>query len=310
MRTVIRAALVAAICLCGTRASAQLVRSVPSVQTATLTGWTSATALNTTQTIFGPGDSGFDAVVVHLVQTSTLTVGAITYEVSYDNTNWITIPADAVLDPTSTTYAQIALPYTLQASTNKAFLILGKGFQGLRIKLSTAITGTATVTPNLVFIPYEAIGYVVALSPTAANLQTTATLAAGSALAGEVVPVSTATTTDTPLTSYTAAAASTNSTSVKGGAGNVYGIRVFNTTSTIYYLRMYNSSSAPTCSSATGFIETIPIPHAAGAGGGAVIAQANGQSYTTGIGFCVTGGSSSTDNTNAATGVFVTILYK
>jgi hypothetical protein len=34
------------------------------------------------------------------------------------------------------------------------------------------------------------------------------------------------------------------------------------------------------------------------------------QSFTTGIGFCLTGGGSSTDNTNAATGVYVTILYK
>jgi hypothetical protein len=34
------------------------------------------------------------------------------------------------------------------------------------------------------------------------------------------------------------------------------------------------------------------------------------QAYGTGIGFCITGGGSSTDNTNAATGVYVTIGYK
>lgn len=137
-----------------------------------------------------------------------------------------------------------------------------------------------------------------------------ATLQAGSALAGEIVPVTTATTTDTASTSFLSSAASTNSTSVKGSAGNLYGIRAVNTTSTLYYLRLYNSSSAPTCSSATGFIESIPVPHASGNGAGIVSMQPFGQGFATGIGFCLTGGGSSTDNTNAATGVYLTLLYK
>lgn len=108
---------------------------------------------------------------------------------------------------------------------------------------------------------------------------------------------------------YLASAASTNSTSCKGSAGNFYGFRFVNTTATLYYLRMYNSSSAPTCSSATGFIESIPIP-ASTSGGGIVAISDIPINYGTGIGFCFTGGSSSTDNTNAATGVFGAILYK
>lgn len=128
----------------------------------------------------------------------------------------------------------------------------------------------------------------------------------------ETIPVATATTTDTTLRCTLVSAASTNSTSCKGSAGNVYGYRFVNTTVTIYYLRMYNSSSAPTCSSATGFIESIPIPPAGASGqaGGIVSIEPFGEGYGTGIGFCFTGGSSSTDNTNAATGVFGTILYK
>ena len=114
------------------------------------------------------------------------------------------------------------------------------------------------------------------------------------------------------LTSYTAAGASTNATSVKGSAGTVYHYTLTNTTTTIYYLRMYNLASAPTCSSSTGYVATIPIPPAAAAGGagGREIPQNIGQAFTTGVGFCITGGSGSTDNTNAATGVFVEILYK
>lgn len=111
------------------------------------------------------------------------------------------------------------------------------------------------------------------------------------------------------LTSYLSSAASTNATSVKGSAGTVYGYNLINTTSTLYYLRMYNLSSAPTCSSSTGFVQSIPIP-ASTSGAGVQIQKNIGQAFTTGIAFCLTGGAGSTDNTNAATGVFVDILYK
>lgn len=104
-------------------------------------------------------------------------------------------------------------------------------------------------------------------------------------------------------------AASTNATNIKASAGNLYHIHAINTTATLYYLRLYNLSSAPTCSSATGFIMTIPIP-ASTAGAGVVIDSALGFTFGTGIGFCFTGGGTSTDNTNAATGVFVNFGYK
>ncbi len=125
----------------------------------------------------------------------------------------------------------------------------------------------------------------------------------------EIQAMATATTTNAALGCYLVSAASTNSTSCKGSAGNVYGYRFVNTTATLYYLRMYNSSSAPTCSSATGFIESIPIP-ASATGAGIVAISTVPSGYTTGIGFCFSGGSSSTDNTNAATGVFGVIQYK
>lgn len=125
----------------------------------------------------------------------------------------------------------------------------------------------------------------------------------------ESIPVATATTTDATSTCYLTSAASTNSTNCKASAGNVYGVYVINTTTTNYFLRMYNSASAPTCSSATGFIETIPILGGAANGGG-ISRMQMAQGYSTGIGFCVTGGGSSTDNTNAATGVYITVLYK
>lgn len=108
-------------------------------------------------------------------------------------------------------------------------------------------------------------------------------------------------------------AASTNSTNVKNAAGVVKAMNLINTTTTIYYLRMYNLATAPTCSSATGFVRTWPIPPAAssgGAGGLAVNLGAGGTTFSTGIGFCLTGGPTSTDNTNAATGVFINLDYQ
>jgi len=122
----------------------------------TLSAWNSGTSLNATQNIH-TNNGGAGSVLVNLIQTTTLTAGAITFEVSYDGTNWVTVPADAVVDPSSTSLAQISLPYTVQASTNKPFLIINRGWQALRIKLSTQITGTGSVTPNyslLSFVPY------------------------------------------------------------------------------------------------------------------------------------------------------------
>jgi hypothetical protein len=148
------------------------LRTLHGIATATLSAWNSATALNATQTIFT--NSGATAAIIQLVQTSTLTAGAVTFEVSYDGSNWVTIPANCVFDPTSTTYATISLPYTLQASTNKAFILSSNGWQALRIKLSTQITGTGTVTPNYALVAFDPVLATLAYSPTAANFNVTA----------------------------------------------------------------------------------------------------------------------------------------
>lgn len=108
---------------------------------------------------------------------------------------------------------------------------------------------------------------------------------------------------------YITSGASTNATNCKASGGNLYSIEAINTTATLYYLRLYNLSTSPTCSSATGFVRTIPVP-ASTTGAGIVIDKAVGEAYGTGLGFCLTGGGASTDNTNAATGVYVTLNYK
>lgn len=270
-----RIALLLALLCIAPRAGAQgVVRSVPSVQTATLSVWNSGTALNATQTIFGPGDAAFGEILVHLVQSAgTFSAGAITYEVSYDNTNWVTIPADAVTDPSSTTYAQVAVPYTLVTSTNKPFLLAGKGWQGLRIKLSTAITGTGTVTPNVTYLPYETVNTAIALSPTAANFNATVSQAgtwSGLRIVGNSGTSLDGTTAgildfyQRPSTSANVALSNavkltvTSSVNVKASAGNVYGVSANNGAAAVCWVQFINSAGAGTLG--TGVIFSVVMP--------------------------------------------------
>lgn len=143
----------------------------PASQSSTGTGWTTATTLNSTQTLMAVGQ-GASALLVQLNQTSTLTGGATMLEGTYDNTNWVTIPVAQVLNPN--TLAPLTNPYTLVASTNQPFLILTQGYQAVRIRLSTVITGTATVTPFVTLLPYDPTSSA-QLNPTAISQATPGT---------------------------------------------------------------------------------------------------------------------------------------
>lgn len=127
----------------------------PGIQTKTGVAWTSSTTISTVQYPTGTTTVGqflgAPAVVVQLNQTTTLTGGAVTFEGTYDGVDWVTIPTTQVLNPQ--TYAQLTNPYTFVASTNQPFLILLQGFQQIRIRLSTVITGTGSVTPFWTLLP-------------------------------------------------------------------------------------------------------------------------------------------------------------
>lgn len=111
-------------------------------------------------------------------------------------------------------------------------------------------------------------------------------------------------------TCYLSSAATTNATNCANAAAAIYDVSVINTTSTMYYLRLYNLAAAPTCSSSTGFVESIPIPHNSGNGAGVAKSFPIGRYYSAGLGFCLTANGSSTDNNAAATGLYVSIGYK
>jgi hypothetical protein len=86
------------------------------------------------------------AVLVQLDQTTTITGGAITFNLSNDlGTNYTAVPVAQVIN--QSTFAQLTNPYTLVASTNQAFLILLNGATYFQVKVTTALTGTGAVTP-------------------------------------------------------------------------------------------------------------------------------------------------------------------
>lgn len=125
------------------------VLEFPGVQIKTGSAWTSSTAVNTLQYATGTttigAPLGGEAILIQLDQTTTLTGGAVTFQGTYDGTNWVTIPACQVLN--AQTFVQLTNPYTFVASTNQPFLILLQGFQQIRLNLTTVITGTGSVTP-------------------------------------------------------------------------------------------------------------------------------------------------------------------
>lgn len=272
-------------------------RVFPGISLAALSAWNSSTGLNATQNIFT--NSGAEAVLVQLTQTTTLTAGAVTFEVSYDGSNWSTIPASAVLDPTSTTFAQISLPYTVQASTNKQFLLNMNGAQGLRVKLSTQITGTGTVTPNYALLPASPADTIIALSPTAANFNATVTQSGTWTVQPGNTPNSTAwlvqnvaATSGGSTASHTMSGASTNATSLKGSAGMLYGFSISNANASARYFKLYNKASSPTVGTDTP-VMTVQVP-----GNGTVIrAFPVGLVFGTGIAWAATGGIADSDTT-------------
>lgn len=181
--------------------------------------------------------------------------------------------------------------------------------------------GSATVcwSPNSLSVPLFAtltssslvIGHVIVDSGTiTAVTAITNALPAGTNNIGMVTPTPTAGQGCTPYHLANGTAASTNSTAIKAAAvGTLCHITALNTTATVYFLKLYDAAAAPTCSSASGLKHVYPIP-ASTSVGGLSIPMPLGEAYASGIGFCVTGGGTDTDNSNAATGVYIEASYK
>lgn len=135
--------------------------------------WSSGTAGNSTQNVYcAPTASiAYNQAIVQFNQTTPITTGAITFEGSNDTAasncsdgTWTTIPVALVINQDQ--FFPLTNPYSLVASTNQAFLVGLNGRRGVRIKLSTTITGAGTVTPFALLSPTE-ITDLSLLNPTA-----------------------------------------------------------------------------------------------------------------------------------------------
>lgn len=142
--------LIAALFLSGMAYAQQPVVPGSILGTGTVINSTNGT-LNATFSVVT--NTAVPAVLVELNQGNSITAGAINFKVSYDGTNYVVPSSDAIVDPTSSTSATISMPYALQALTQKSFLVLMKGAQSLQIQMSTAMTGTGSVTPFYSLLP-------------------------------------------------------------------------------------------------------------------------------------------------------------
>jgi hypothetical protein len=111
--------------------------------TVTGTAWNSSTSLNATQQI--ATSSPFAQYLVELVTTSTITAGIVTVEGEYGSGTYGTAPASYTVDASN--QQLVANPYTLVATTDKAIIVTMGGYKSIRLKLSTQITGSGTLTP-------------------------------------------------------------------------------------------------------------------------------------------------------------------
>lgn len=103
--------------------------------------------------------------------------------------------------------------------------------------------------------------------------------------------------------------ATTNATLVKSGAGQIYGIEVFNNSASIAYLKVYDTAWTPVAGAGTPAMRRMVPGNSSGAG--CIINIPNGSSYNRGIGYTFTAGIADTDTTAVAASAFiVNILYK
>jgi hypothetical protein len=255
-----------------------------------------ASTLNAAYTLTLANGQG---VTTFAVTGLTASAATLTIEASDDaGTTWAAVNGIAP--------ATGALFTTLTA--DQQFRVNSAGRTRLRLRVSTAGSGTITVASNI----STATSAVALSSP----------IPAGTNNIGTVQPGNTANTTpwlttETPataggLTNYVLEpAASDNHANIKNGAGQVYGIHVFNNQATINYGRLYNAATGFNgCASATNLIYEFQIPGNT-TGAGFVVAVPEGLAFGTGISICVTSTFGQTSVASAtASAISLNVLYK
>jgi hypothetical protein len=253
---------------------------------------------------------GYHSAAVQLIcPAGTYTTGQVTFEGSNDNVNFQTIP---VYSQSILTGTPIVAAITLATTTSLVYTFPIQT-RYIRCRISTAISGASAQVQAFTKLSVAAWspGVVQVAQGTAANLQSTATIASGT-----VTTVST-------VTSVSAVAAinsvaTTNGLSlgtqispatpailtVKGSAGRLHFLSVGNPNTSAVYLKLFNQTSVTlgTTSATMNFyipqssVLNIPINDV-------------GLYFGTGIILAVTGGASLSDNTAITTGCEVNYSY-
>lgn len=128
------------------------------------------------------------------------------------------------------------------------------------------------------------------------KVESIAALAAGANNIGLVVPAPQATV-NGATASRVNSAATTNATNLKGSAGNLYGIHVFNVAAYDVFLKLYTKATAPTVGTDTP-VWTIPVK----SGGGFSVNFPVGSPVPTGISYAITKLQADGDTTAVAAG--------
>ena len=239
---------------------------------------TGAIALNTTP-ISSTDVSAYRTVSVQLSALGTS--GSLVAELSNDNTNWNI----AYIQNSVSSLNGIVSSLNAVAIWN----ISTQGARYFRLRFSVAQTsGTTTLTAYASQQVQPPLIQQVIIGATA-NVQPSLNINAGFVSFHTLV-----------------ASATTNATSVKASNGVVGAIYLTNNSAAVKYVKFFNLGTAPTVGTSTPIIQYSLQPNSSIDVGCGFI----GLHFTTGIAYCITGGSALLDSTAVAAGdVLVNIAY-
>lgn len=229
------------------------------------------------------------------IQTTGVSAGVLTFEQTNDITR---SPAGNLLQVFDMT-TQNANPVTSLTLAANATRLFGAAITAryVRVRVSTAVVG-GNVSCSGVFSQQPFSNTTLNMQQaTAINLQTTALIAPGANLVGDVGNQARATTGGivAPFR-LLSSAATTNATLIKASAGRLFLIIGRNNVASIRYLKFYNKASAPTVGT------DVPVLTIALDASSRFEIDLNpyGQFFTTGIAFAITGALADNDTTAIA----------
>ena len=241
------------------------------VDTAVQLNITGSAAANNTNLI-STSCNAYRTVSVQITGTFS---GTVSFQVSNDNTNWVSIAGKSAADTSGN--------YLVSFTSPAIFIGSLAGYQFFRVRFTAYTSGTAIA--NAYFSKESIPIAAVAASPT--NTVTASTTTAATVL-------------------YTVnSAASTNAALIKNAGANLYGISVMNASASTRYVRFFNQTTAPTVGTSVP-IMVVAVP----ATSSKEIDYTPAARFGTGLSVAITGGATATDSTAVAAGdVQLMVIY-